>query len=163
MLHTRCRPASADAANTKRVPVRTSRRLIPSSGHGEVEDELLLKIAMLRKYQARNVKALSTLRRNTPAKAWEDGPQLCEPDRVTGSALAGKTPDGPIKKSRSAFETRTAVEAPRKILKARRTVAWICSSVPSSSKMKLTTVEPFRGMEASTSAWNRKIARQREV
>lgn len=143
MSPSRNRPASANYG--------VSNHLECAGGH-EPEQELLNKIAMLKSYHARNVRALDMLRRSTPSMAWGAETQSSQPRRTT---------DESVKVGRE-LETRSAVEAPRCSPERWRTVVARVRA-PARTPKSPTRVEPFRGMETSTSAWIRKMTRQREV
>lgn len=130
-----------------------------TTGEGNIEQELLLKIGLLAKHHARNVQALNRLRSTSapPTMAWE-GVAVPPPSEGPNPVQLRRraTPKGDPELT-SARPQRQSFSAPGRVFTR------VVDSSSSRKKLEPTVVKPFRGMETHASAWTRKMRTYEEV
>ncbi|CAM9139862.1 unnamed protein product [Ectocarpus sp. 13 AM-2016] len=144
------RPGSAEIGNPRGH----------TTGEGNIEQELLLKIGQLAKHHARNVQALNRLRSTTsapPTTAWEGvavPPPRGRPNPVELRRRATPKGDPNLKSARSQHHSFSPSD---------RVFTRVVDSSSTRKKLEPTVVKPFRGMETHVTAWTRKMRAYEEL
>ncbi|CAM9129448.1 unnamed protein product [Ectocarpus fasciculatus] len=129
-----------------------------TTGEGNTEQELLLKIGLLAKHHARNVQALNRLRSTSapPTTAWD---RVAVPPPIEGpnpvQLRRRVTPKGNPEQKR----TRPHCHS----FSPDRVFTRVVDSSASKKKLQPTVVKPFRGMETHVAAWTRKMRTYEEL